>query len=294
MASFWDKIKQYYLQGNAVVRLIFLNIIVFLLMRLVFALMGLTGHDGKTVLDWIQLPALTMTFLERPWTLITYMFVHFKLMHLLMNMMLLYFFGTLFLRWFSERQLLVYYLIGGLSGGLFFILGYMLFPTLSTDILPAPLIGASASVMALCITITFYRPDENIPMFLFGNVKLKFIATVLIAIDLLSINKTNAGVGLAHLGGIMSGLMLGFSLKNGKDMFAWVNDFFVRKPKMKIKYNRAKSESANREPNVDQEYRNRKKRDTDRMDAILDKVKQSGYDSLSKDEKRELFDFSKK
>lgn len=294
MASFWDKIKQYYLQGNAVVRLIFLNVIVFLLMRLIFALMGLTGHDGENVLDWIQLPALTVSFLERPWTLITYMFVHFKLMHLLMNMMLLYFFGTLFLRWFSERQLLVYYLVGGLSGGLFFILGYMLFPALSADVLPAPLIGASASVMAICITLTFYRPDENIPMFLFGNVRLKYIAIVLIAIDLLSIDKTNAGVGLAHLGGIMSGLMLGFSLKNGKDMFAWVNGFFVRKPKMKIKYNRAKSENANREPDVDQEYRNRKKRDTVRMDAILDKVKQSGYDSLSKDEKKELFDFSKK
>jgi len=263
--------------------------------------MSMTGSDGKVVLDWIQMPAMTDAFLERPWTALTYMFVHFGFMHLLTNMLLLYFFGVLFLRWLSERQLLIFYIVGGLCGAIFFVLGYLLFPSLGNIENPAPLIGASASVMALCIAITVYRPDENITMFLLGNIKLKYIAIILIAFDMLSITKMNAGVGLAHLGGALPGLVLGLSLRNGHDFFAWIkpisyrlSGLFIKKPKMKVKYKRSSSERTYRASDVDQEYRNKKKRDSDRMDEILDKVKLSGYDSLTQEEKKELFDFSNK
>lgn len=301
MASFWDKLKQKYLHGNIVIRLIFINVSIFLVLRLLFAIMGLTGSDGKMVLDWIQMPAMTDVFFERPWTALTYMFVHFGLMHLLMNMLLFYFFGGLFLRWFSEMQLGIFYVVGGLSGALFFILGYLFFPALSNIENPAPLIGASAPVMALCITLSVFRPDENIPMFILGNLKLKYLAIILIALDMLSINKVNAGVGLAHMGGALSGLVLGLSLKKGHDLFAWVkplsyrlSGLIVRKQKMRVKYRRSSSERAYRSSDVDLEYRNKRKSESDRMDVILDKVKLSGYDSLTQKEKKELFDFSNK
>ncbi|MDP4278419.1 MAG: rhomboid family intramembrane serine protease, partial [Bacteroidota bacterium] len=174
MASFWDKLKQSYLRGTVVIRLIYINAGLFLLIRLLFVLLSLTGLNGKELLDWIQMPAGLGAFLQRPWTALTYMFVHYDLMHLFMNMLWLYFFGKMCLRWYSERQLGAHYVLGGLTGALFFLFGYEYLPFFSGLQMQSPLIGASASVMALCIAVTVYSPDEPVSLFMLGNLKLKY------------------------------------------------------------------------------------------------------------------------
>jgi len=299
MATFGDKLKQKYRQGNIIIRLIFINTAIFLILRLLFAILSLTGLDGKWVLDWLQMPAGLVPFLEKPWTAFTYMFVHFDLMHILMNMFFLYFFGGIFLRWFSERQLLVQYIFGGLCGALFFVLGYSLMPSLEMVENPAPLIGASASVIGLCVAMAVYRPDEQIPLFMLGSLRLKYIAIIIIVLDLLSFGQNNAGVGLAHLGGALYGLSFGLFIRRGKDLTAWISpliyevkSLFKPQPKTKLKYKRSKREKVYKTSDVDQQYRDSKKMEADQIDAILDKIKQSGYDSLSKEEKSRLFDSS--
>jgi len=303
MASFWDKLTAYYRQGTVVIQLIFINAGVFLLIRLLVGILGLFGVAAKGWLDWIQMPAEVAVFLTRPWTALTYMFVHYNLMHILMNMLWLYFFGKMFLRWHSERQLVFHYITGGLSGALLFVIGnFWLFT--STDVSgQAPLIGASASVMALCIAVSVLRPDEPIALFLLGSLKMKYIALIVIVLDLIGFNSSNAGVGLAHLGGALYGLAVGLTMRRGFDMSAWINPFLnlflarpvkhaAKRPSMRVKYQRSKKETTNRTVDPDQAFRDQKKRETDQLDTILDKVKQSGYDSLSKEEKKQLFDFS--
>jgi membrane associated rhomboid family serine protease len=301
MASLWDKIKNAYLKGNSALRYIFILTGIFLLIRITYAILGMTGVDGSLLLNLLQLPAGIDGFLASPWTALTYMFVHFGLSHLLMNLFLLYFFGGLFIRWFNKSGFNVIFILGGLVGAAFFISGYLIFPGLSDAAGQSPLIGASASVMALCFAVTIYKPDENINLFMLGNIKLKYIAIILVALDMLSMSKVNSGVGLAHLGGGLSGLIYGFSARKGKDLFSWtkvlsfkISGIFKREPVMKVKYNRSGNEKANRADDADREFNKKKKADSERLDAILDKIKLSGYDSLSQEEKKELFDFSNK
>lgn len=299
MASIWVRITNWYKRGNTVIRLILINSAIFLVIRLVYAILGLAGTDGSSVLEYLQLPSNFMLFLAKPWTALTYMFVHFGFMHVLMNMFLLYFFGSFFLRWFSGNQLLIQYIFGGLSGALFFLLGYGLFPELGSSVNPAPLIGASASVMAVCVAVTVFRPDEQIPLFMLGTVRLKYLTLTLIVLDMLSFDKGSAGTGLAHLGGALYGMVYGLSVKGGVDFTLWVgrliqwfSDSFSHKNVRKVKYRRSSNEQTSVAHDIDQQYRNRRKAESDQIDAILDKIKQSGYDSLSSDEKKKLFDSS--
>ncbi|MDP4278863.1 MAG: rhomboid family intramembrane serine protease, partial [Bacteroidota bacterium] len=275
----------------------------FLLIRLLFVLLSLTGLKGKELLDWIQMPAGLDAFLQRPWTALTYMFVHYDLMHLFMNMLWLYFFGKMSLRWYSERQLGAHYVLGGLTGALFFLFGYEYLPFFSGLQIQSPLIGASASVMALCIAVTVYSPDEPVSLFMLGNLKLKYLALVMIVLDLLGFNEANAGVGLAHFGGAVWGLIAGLSMRRGKDLAAWLNPLISlcskrsanrpsKRSRMHVSYQRSTKETTFRSADVDKSYLDKKKREAAKLDAILDKVKQSGYDSLSQDEKKQLFDFS--
>ena len=121
MASFWDRLMVFYRQGSVVTKLIFINTGIFLLLRLIVGVLALFRLGDKAWLDWLLVPATFPALLQRPWTLFTYAFVHYDLMHLLMNMLWLYFFGLLFQRWFSGIQLVVHYLVGGLAGGLLFM-----------------------------------------------------------------------------------------------------------------------------------------------------------------------------
>jgi membrane associated rhomboid family serine protease len=298
MASFWDKMSSKYKQGTIVTRLLFLNAGIFLVLRLSLVLLNLFGVDGSIFMQYVQMPSDFYSILMRPWTLFTYMFVHLDLMHIFFNMLWLYFFGGMFLRWFSPRQLGGLYSIGGLFGALFFALFYNLLPAFEG--VDASLMGASASILALGIAVAFYRPDEPVSMFLLGTIKLKWLAIAMVVMDLFSLSGNNAGGSAAHLGGAVAGLIFGLMLRRNIDFTSWINpliDTFVTlfrpRPKMKVTYQRSKSEKANRATDVDQEYRDRKKAELDRLDTILDKIKKSGYDSLSAQEKQQLFDSSR-
>ncbi|MCE5175395.1 MAG: rhomboid family intramembrane serine protease [Bacteroidales bacterium] len=301
MASFWDSLVQKYKQGTIVLQLIYINVGVFLLLRLTLLLLGMFRVDADWLMPLFQMPSDWMSILMRPWTVFTYMFVHLGLMHIFFNMLWLYFFGGMFLHWFNPRQLGGLYILGGLFGGLFFALFNNLLPMQEGIQGTVYLMGASASVLALGIAVAFYRPDEPIRIFLFGSLKLKYLAIIMVVLDVLSLNGDNAGGSLAHLGGALAGLVFGYSLRRGVDLTAWVNpilDWFVnlmpRRRKMKITYKRPKREETYKTADVDQKFRDKKKQDSDQMDAILDKIKQSGYESLSQEEKKKLFDFSRK
>lgn len=304
MASFWDRILVFYRQGSVVTKLIFINTGLFLLLRLIIGVLALFRLGDKAWLDWLLVPATFPGLLQRPWTLFTYAFVHYDLMHLLMNMLWLYLFGLFFQRWFSGIQLVVHYILGGVAGGLLFVAGNTWLGPTGESLLQAPLIGASAAIMTLCVAVAIYRPNEPIALFLLGTVKLKYIALVMIVLDLLGFSEASMGVGLAHLGGALYGLLVGLFSRRGINLAAWADklSFRIRRdngsgrrkqPSMKVTYRRPKKETVNRSTaDVDQAYRDKKKSDEQQLDAILDKVKQSGYDSLSKDEKKQLFDFS--
>lgn len=304
MASFWDRLMVFYRQGSVVTRLIFINSGLFLLLRLIVGLLALFRLGDKAWLDWLLVPATLPGLLQRPWTLFTYAFVHYDLMHLLMNMLWLYLFGLFFQRWFSGLQLVVHYILGGVAGGLLFVIGNTWLAPAGEAVLQAPLIGASAAIMTLCVSVAIYRPNEPISLFLLGTIKLKYIALVMIVLDLLGFNEASMGVGLAHLGGALYGILVGLSSRRGLNLAAWADKLSFRfkrnldphrrrQPSMKVTYRRPKKETVNRSTvDVDQAYRDKKKADEVQLDAILDKVKQSGYDSLSKEEKKQLFDFS--
>lgn len=253
--------------------------------------------------QYLSLPADISHLLYAPWTLFTYMFVHAGLLHILFNMLWLYWFGALFLYVFSTKHLRGLYILGGLCGGVFYILAYNLFPLFSAEVGGATLVGASASVLAIVVATAYREPDYPIRLFLLGSIRVKYLALIVIGLDVLSITSANAGGHIAHLGGALAGWWFAASLSKGTDLTAginWVLDALAslfdsktwkrqRRPKMKIHYGEGVSD---REKDYD--YNVHKKEQSDEIDRILDKLKRSGYNSLSAEEKKRLFDASKK
>lgn len=272
--------------------LLFINIGLFLLIRLFGVILLLFNITDDPFLKYLQMPSLPELLFQRPWTLITYMFTHFDFLHILFNMLWLYWFGKIFLFFFQPRQLGGLYVLGGIAGGLLFLLSYNIFPYFRDVSGSSFLMGASASVMAIVFAVSFYRKDYQINLLFIGRVKLIYLALFTFVIDLLAITSQNAGGHLAHIGGALVGIWFAAAYHKGKDLTAPVNrclDWMVnqtkRKPKMKVTYKRT---------TTDQEYRDHKRQEVAELDQILDKLKHSGYDSLSSEEKRKLFDASKK
>lgn len=286
-------LKRSFQAGSILKKLIFINIAVFVLIRLLGILLLLFNLQDFPILLYLQLPASPMALLSRPWTLFTYMFTHFDLLHILFNMLWLYWFGELFLQFFNERQLGGLYVLGGLAGALLFVVSYNLFPYFREVAAFSFLMGASASVMAIVFAVSFYRKEIEINLFLIGRIKLIYLALFTFVIDLLAMTSDNAGGHIAHIGGALFGIWFASRYAQGKDLTAPINrliDKLVnlgkRKPKMSVTYGGRS--------NKDWEYNARKQQQAANIDAILDKLKRSGYGSLSADEKKQLFDASKK
>ena len=299
MAGIFDDLKRTFLQGNIVVRLIYINVTAFVLCTLLSIVLGLFSVPPVEFLRIFSLPADLLQLLRRPWTIFTYMFMHADLWHLLGNMLWLYWFGKLFLYFFSAKHLRGLYVVGGLLGGLLYIIAYNVFPMFNGQLYSATLVGASASVLAIAIAAAVREPEYRINLMLIGPVKLKYFALFIVLFDTLSIGASNAGGHIAHLGGALAGWWFTKGLSKGIDITHWMNvcldaigglfrkrERKPRKPKMKVhsQNNRA----------ADYEYNARKKSQSDEVDKILDKLKQSGYSSLSDEEKRRLFEASKR
>lgn len=295
MAGIFSSLESRYRLGSSLIKLVFINVGIFLVLRLTAVFFTLFNFDTAFVFHYVQMPSNLMSLLSRPWTLFTYMFVHYDVLHILFNMLWLYWFGDLFLRYFSDKQLVGLYLLGGLGGAVLYLLSYNFFPYFESIAGNSWLMGASASVLAIVMAMAFYIPDYKINLLFFGAISLKYIALFTIVLDLLSITSSNAGGHIAHLGGALVGYLFVFGLKKGKDMTAPVNrlldklfTLFKAKPRMRVKVNEY------RRPETDMEYRTRKKNEMEEIDRILDKVRKSGYEHLSAEEKKRLFDAGNK
>lgn len=291
MDGIFTNLKRSYASATILQKLIYINVALFLLLRLLGVFLMLFDLYDMPCLLYLQLPSSLNLLLYRPWTLLTYMFTHFDFMHILFNMLWLYWFGRLFLNFFNERQLGGLYLLGGVAGALLFIFSYNIFPYFNDKVPSSYLMGASASVMAIVFAISFYRKDLEIDLLLIGRVKLIYLALFTLFLDLISMTSENAGGHIAHIGGALFGIWFATCMRQGKDLTRPINrliDGLVnlgkRKPKMRVTYKRNET---------DYEYNARKNQEMAELDAILDKLKRSGYESLSAEEKKRLFSISK-
>lgn len=292
----WKK----YLDESICGKFIYINVAVYLLVAVagVFATLFTFNMQLGEFLQWFELPSSLQQILYQPWSIITYMFMHKGLMHILWNMLALYAFGRIFLQFYSSRHFVGVYLLGGVTGGLFFLLSYNLLPYFDGVVGHSYLVGASASVLAVVMASAIRSPHYRVNLFLFGSVRLMTIAIVTVIISFLLITSDNAGGNIAHLGGAFAGWVFAYMLNKGRDIVKPINyaidamvNFFTKgvscKRKPKFKYVKTGKRSA------DYNYNARKKEQEDEMNRILDKVKKSGYSSLSDEEKRRLFDVSK-
>ena len=292
MSTILEDIKKNFKRGNSLTKLIYINVGVFLITSILHVLSFLFMVNSLEFLNYFTLPASISYFIKKPWSIITYMFLHQSFIHLLFNMIWLYFGGQIFLSFFDNKKLISTYVLGGISGAVLFIISFNLFPAFAGVLQNAVAVGASASVLAIIMAITTKSPNYSIRLFLIGNIKLKHIAIVSIVLDILSIPQGNAGGHIAHLGGAFFGYLYVKQLNGGNDIasvFDKIMDYLAtylkRESKLKKAYRRKKS---------DQDFRRGKVQTQAKIDNILDKISKSGYESLTKEEKDSLFKASKK
>lgn len=301
MGHILTDLKETFRRGNIYIQLIYINVGIFVIGTLVNVFLQLFKYHAADIFGIFALPASLYGFIRQPWSILTYMFMHAGFLHILFNMLWLYWFGSLFLYFFSAKHLRGLYVLGGICGGLLYMVAYNVFPLFSNEVAGATLVGASASVLAIVAATAYREPNYRVQLFLFGAVRLKYLALVVIGIDVLSITSSNAGGHIAHLGGALAGLWFAASLSKGVDLTGWINWFldafaslfqkktWKRKPKMKVHYGGG---ATSREKDYD--YNAHKKAQSEEIDRILDKLKKSGYDSLTTEEKKSLFDASKR
>tara|TARA_B100001105_G_scaffold43742_1_gene32046 strand:+ start:640 stop:1518 length:879 start_codon:yes stop_codon:yes gene_type:complete len=292
MSSVFEDIKNNFKGVNSLTKLIYINVGVFLIASVLRVLSFLFMVNGWEFLSYFTLPASIPLLIKKPWSIISYMFLHQSFIHLLFNMLWLYFGGQIFLSFFDNKKLISTYVLGGISGAVLFILSFNLFPVFATALPNAVALGASASVLAIIMAIATKSPNYSIRLLLIGNIKLKHIAIVSIVLDIMSIPQGNAGGHIAHLGGAFFGYLYVKQLNSGNDIansfnkiMDNLNFYFKKDPKLKKAYSRKKS---------DQDYRKEKVQNQAKIDNILDKIAKSGYEGLTKEEKDILFKASKK
>lgn len=285
----FNEIKQRYSKANPLFKLIYINIAVYVLVQVVYTSSFLIQNSSIDLVYLLGMPSQPKELLFRPWTPFTYMFTHFGFTHILFNLIWLYFAGQIFLQYFTAKKLYSIYLLGGLLGGLAYLLAYNLFPAFSQQ--NTQLIGASASVLAILFAVASYVPNYKVNLIFIGPVSIKYLAIASIFIDIISIPKGNAGGHIAHLGGALLGIAFIQQWKKGKDislsMERLIDQFtgLFKKKNLKTVYKKTQS---------DDEFRSDKVKRSKNIDEILDKIAKSGYDSLNEKEKEYLFKNSKK
>ena len=277
-----ENLKYRFKHAGIVEKLIYINLAVFLFVFITNTFGFLFQSRSNFLVNWLALPANFNDFLIKPWTIITYGFLHTSFLHILLNLIALFYVGHLFQQYFTPKQLLSFYLLGTLFGGIIFVSSYNFFPALQNVAHNSVLLGASAGISAIFIGIATYIPNYELKFPLIGFVKLWVLACIWIAIDIIQIPAGNAGGHLAHLGGALFGFFYVRSASNKKlDVFNSLKKVFSKKEtKLKTVYksgNKTPKSSVNKTKNQQE------------IDAILDKISKSGYDTLSKDEKEFLF-----
>ncbi len=290
----WDDINKTFRNGSNLTRIIYINIVVFIIITLTAITGFLLNNNSisETVLNLLSVPSSLKALALRPWTIITYMFLHKDIWHILFNMLWLYWFGKIFLEYLDQRKLVAVYLLGGLSGAILYILSFNIFPAFTGAVAESVAIGASASVMAVVIAIAAYVPDYTVQLFLLGRIKIKYMALAIFILTSIMDFSVNSGGKLAHIGGAFLGYFYSLNLRQGRDIgksFNKVIDslatFLKPRKKLKVTYKKPKNDYEYNKIRIDQQTK---------INHILDKISKGGYDSLTREEKETLFKESQK
>lgn len=307
--GFWYNLKNAFkLQNNSLYKIMAINILVFFVMVFVRVIFTLSG--GGSIYDgfrsYLMMPADLPQLIIQPWSALTYMFFHEGIFHILFNMLFLYWFGLLLNEYLGSKRLANIYVLGGLAGGVLYLVMYNISPYFADSLATARMLGASAGVYAVVVAAATLAPNTTFFLLLLGPVKIKYIAIFYVLIAFVNSTGNNAGGELAHLGGAALGFLYVNQLQKGRDMGSWIQaignfftKIFTRKSPVKVSYRKAKTytsagdysqstsgktSTASKPEVISQEE----------IDLILDKIAAKGYDGLSKEEKRKLFEFSKK
>jgi len=293
-----EEIKKIIKQADLLTKLIIINLVVFICVNLfavILFLFNVQETDFNSFVFWTAVPSDLKQVFFRPWTIITYMFLHEGFFHLLFNMLFLYWFGQIFVFYIGVKRLLTVYLLGGISGAILYIAAYNIFPVFGSVLHASRALGASASVTAIIVAIAIYRPYQTMNFIIIGPVRLIYIALFFIVLDVIQIKSDNAGGHIAHLGGAIFGFYYIVNFHKGKNIAKRFESFldtffslFNSKPKMKVSFRNQKL------THNDNNSKTLKKAEQEVIDRILEKIKRTGYDSLTKEEKETLFNASKK
>jgi membrane associated rhomboid family serine protease len=284
--------------NNAHVQLIFINIAVFLVLAVIKVFSTASGFPDffAAIHSQLAIPAPLFSFLSKPWTIITYSFVHdlSDIWHILFNMLAFYWFGKLFVEYLGSDKIVALYILGAITGAFFYLLVYNTIPYYESSTPGGGMVGASAAVFAVMVAAATLLPDYTFFLLFLGPVRIKYIALVYIVISFIGSIGGNAGGNVAHLGGALIGFIYIKQLQVGVNWggwititLDWIKGLFVSKPKVKVTYR--KTEQKTSQPTA-----KANKATQDEIDAILDKISDRGYESLTKEEKEKLFNASKK
>jgi membrane associated rhomboid family serine protease len=292
--------KAFQRYNNAHVQLIIINVAIYVILGVFMVFTLISGFDYffEAVHKQFSIPARFNEFITRPWTIITYMFSHdlTGILHILFNMLVLYWFGRLFVEYLGSDKLIALYFLGGLAGAIAYLMAYNLIPyyVVKAQQYSIAMVGASASINAIVVATATLLPNYTFFLLFFGPVRIKYIAAITVFLSFLGTVGTNAGGNIAHLGGALVGYIYMKQLQSGVNWGGWVTitlewfkDLFKARPRVKVSYRKeaaAAQKKAGGKPPVSQ----------DELDAILDKISAAGYESLTKEEKEKLFNASKK
>lgn len=287
--------------NNALPQLIIINVVIFLVLAILNVFGKVLGFDfiSDFVYDQFSIPPKFGDFIFRPWTIITYAFAHSlnSILHILFNMLVMYWFGRLIVDFLGNQKLINLYVLGALAGGIAYLFVYNLIPFYIERSGFDGMVGASAAVYAITVAAATLRPDYTFYLLFLGPVRIKYIAAFYIIISFLGSVGANAGGNIAHLGGAWIGYIYIRQLQKGNDWGSWIvgvtsffKSFFVKQPPIKVTHKKTSRRAGSSAPSgTASNIANQAE-----IDAILDKISQSGYESLSKDEKQKLFNASKK
>jgi len=276
--TYLNDLKYKYSGFSIAGKIIFLNIIFFLIPYLINTLFFLFNINSKSYIELFLLSPEFNNLIIKPWTVVTYSFIHDGFFHLFWNMLLLYYISRMILNLFSSSTFINIYFLGVIIGGIFFLLSYSFFPVFKGDF--SSMGGSSAGVMAAIIFMCAYSPENEIRLFFF-NIKLKYIGVLFFVFDIIQIPYGNAGGHIAHIGGAILGFFYARNLINGRDIgsgFENLRKFFLKKRRKKTT-NKFFRDINKVNKKLEKSYKQKS------IDAILDKISKSGYESLSDKEK---------
>ncbi|MFA0961472.1 rhomboid family intramembrane serine protease [Roseivirga sp. BDSF3-8] len=291
--------------NNAIIQLIIINVVMYVLLGVLGVVLRLSGAGGifAVIHDQFVIPPLFEEFILRPWTILTYAFAHdlSGIFHILFNMLFLYWFGQIVQEYLGGQRVINLYILGALAGGFLYLIAFNTIPYFVGRSGFPGMVGASAAVYAVTIGAATLRPDHSFFLIFLGPVKIKYIALFYVIISIMGLVGPNEGGNLAHLGGAFMGWLYVSQLQKGRDFGSWItriSDFFRERfggrSRIRVTHRKQKK-SSNSKSSSRTSSRSSAGYNTpqDEIDAILDKINDSGYESLTKEEKQKLFNAGK-